>query len=384
MARSSRDGPGRRRGVGPFDGGAHDHANPHPGRLRRRGAERCPDDHAGRHVDHRLRRPGAAGSDRPARDRPLLGRLRAGLRRAVDGEQPRLLGAATSSASVDRPPSSCAPSSRPTTTGRGRPHHTVAIPATPPATSPSTPARPAPGAPTSTSRSRSRPHRRPGRESTLVNVVVRSTLPGARRVLRRRCTATSRGDPTSPAGRPGARERIRPCSSSTATCRPPPRPVAPRPTSEGSGTDGKQLTATTVERAIDLLDQAELVNLLVVPPYTKGDTDAGGPGDRDRRRGLDGDGDGQVRDAAGTRWPSSTTARLGRGRRRRRRGRRRRPTSANAALYFPRIRQPDPLRPGQIGDVRSLGRGGRDHRPHRRRRGACGRRRPASTPRWAA
>ena len=44
---------------------------------------------------------------------------------------------------------------------------------------------------------------------------------------------------------------------------------------DGSGTDGKQLTATTVEAAIDLLDQAELVNLLVVPPYTKGDSDAG-------------------------------------------------------------------------------------------------------------
>ena len=42
--------------------------------------------------------------------------------------------------------------------------------------------------------------------------------------------------------------------------------------------------------------------------------------------------------------------------------------SKNAALYFPRIRQPDPLRDSWIG-TSPLGRGRRHHRPHRRHPG---------------
>ena len=54
----------------------------------------------------------------------------------------------------------------------------------------------------------------------------------------------------------------------------------------------------------------------------------------------------------------------------------------NAALYFPRICQPDPLRGGVDGDVRRL-RGHRRHlRPHDGARGVSGRRPPASTPGW--
>ncbi len=42
------------------------------------------------------------------------------------------------------------------------------------------------------------------------------------------------------------------------------------------------------------------------------------------------------------------------------------PTSNYAAVYFPRIRKPDPLRDGQLATFRTRGRRRRRHRPHRR------------------
>ena len=189
----------------------------------------------------------------------------------------------------------------------------------------------------------------PADGSTLVNVVVQEHAPGQPTVVvRREVHRNVSWDPTS------SRRVDRVLDNESALLRldgnlPTAAPATKAAAHvDGSGTDGKQLTATTVEAALALLDQAELVNLLVVPPYTKGDTDAGVlvtetgveastvtamveyATRRDAMAILDPPADWDVSDAVDDQGDVA-------------------PNERNAALYFPRIRQPDPLRPGQIG-----------------------------------
>jgi uncharacterized protein len=115
-----------------------------------------------------------------------------------------------------------------------------------------------------------------------------------------------------------------------------------------TGTDGRQLDANTVVDAIDVLELADLVNLLVIPPYTKADN-------APSVVVTETDTDLAVVTAAVTyaadhdaialldppaAWTDSATAESGAAGQ---------PVSENAALYFPRIRQPDPLRDNAIG-----------------------------------
>ena len=101
-------------------------------------------------------------------------------------------------------------------------------------------------------------------------------------------------------------------------------------------------------------NQADLVNLLVIPPYTKADTDAVGDRDRDRHRSRRRHRGRHLRLQPGRRRTDRPPAGLDR-QRLVETGAATQPSSANAALYFPRIRQPDPLRDGQIGTFAPCG-----------------------------
>jgi Bacteriophage tail sheath protein len=112
--------------------------------------------------------------------------------------------------------------------------------------------------------------------------------------------------------------------------------------SDGDALEEDTFTGTGLEAAKEglfSLEKADIFNILVIPPYDAGDVDASLVGDAavycERRRAMlvvdprsDWDAVEDARDNVGT---------VG-------------TTSKNAALYFPRIRRPNPLFPDQIED----------------------------------
>ena len=115
-----------------------------------------------------------------------------------------------------------------------------------------------------------------------------------------------------------------------------------------TGTDGRQLDANTLTDAIDVLELADLVNLLVIPPHTKADTTPSvivtetdtDPAVVTAAVTFASDHDAIALIDPPAAWTDSASAETGAATQ---------PVDENAALYFPRIRQPDPLRDNSIG-----------------------------------
>jgi hypothetical protein len=127
--------------------------------------------------------------------------------------------------------------------------------------------------------------------------------------------------------------------------------VAETVTATGGG-DGSNVTAAEFtgpgmfdnKEGLFALEDAELVNLIVIPPYTNtGDVDAGvitdAIGYAEQRRAI------LLMDSPSS-WTSIAAAEAGAATLE---------PSANAAIYFPRIREPDPLIDGQLATFGATG-----------------------------
>ena len=132
-------------------------------------------------------------------------------------------------------------------------------------------------------------------------------------------------------------------------------------------------TAFTATPGLDALDRADLFNLLCIPPHEQGkdiEPDLVGTAAAycEQRRAMllvDPPSDWQSTNAAADGFvaePDEIGTR-----------------SRNAAIFFPRLWEADPERGGPSPGVRALRSRRRRLRPHRLRRAASGRRRPAST-----
>jgi len=109
-----------------------------------------------------------------------------------------------------------------------------------------------------------------------------------------------------------------------------------------SGTDGKALTKSQILKGITTLDQCDLFNILCIPPYrTDGNVDLtvikAAASYCEKRRAF------FIVDSP-TAWIDTATAKTGIG-----------TTSANAAIYFPRLMQHNPLKNGQVEMFSSCG-----------------------------